>query len=289
MKASKELLSWILLVSLGLVWGSSFILMKQGLLVFSPIQIASLRIFISSLVLLPMVIYRWKKIPWGRWKLFLIAGLLGNGIPSFMFPIAQTRLDSSLVGMLNSMMPLLTLLVGISFWKVKANVKVFLGLGIGLLGVIFLLWHKMGDSKDLSFACFVFIASTCYAFNTNIVKNYLSDLDSVTLTSVSFFFLGFPSGLVLWSAGISSTLFREGAMLALGLISILAILGTALAVVVFNYLVKVRNALFAASVTYIVPVFALMWGVFFNETIVVTQLIGMSMVLGGVYLVNKKS
>jgi drug/metabolite transporter (DMT)-like permease len=288
MQQSKGLLPWVLLLSLGLVWGSSFMLMKQGLQVFSPIQIACLRIFISSLVLLPLVIVRFRQIPWKRWWMFLIAGFLGNGIPAFMFPIAQTRLDSSLVGMLNSIMPLLTLLVGISFWGLKASPKVLLGLGVGLLGVVFLLFHKMGNSQDISFAGFVFIASTCYAFNTNFVKSYLSDLDSVMLTSVSFLFLSLPSGAALYSTGILETMQKPNAWFALGLISILAILGTALAVVVFNYLVKVRNALFAASVTYIVPVFAIMWGLFFHETIVLTQFLGMALVLGGVYLVNKK-
>lgn len=288
MQHAKGLLPWVLLLSLGLVWGSSFMLMKQGLQVFSPIQIACLRIFISSVVLLPLVIVRFRQIPWNRWWMFLIAGFLGNGIPAFMFPIAQTRLDSSLVGMLNSIMPLLTLLVGISFWGLKASPKVLLGLGVGLMGVIFLLFHKMGNSQDLSFAGFVFIASTCYAFNTNFVKTYLSDLDSVMLTSVSFLFLSLPSGAALYKTGILETMLKPNAWFALGLISILAILGTALAVVVFNYLVKVRNALFAASVTYIVPVFAIMWGLFFHETIVLTQFLGMALVLGGVYLVNRK-
>jgi drug/metabolite transporter (DMT)-like permease len=285
---SKGVFTWVLLFALGLIWGSSFILMKQGLQVFSPIQIACLRIFISSLALLPLVVYHINQIPWKRWWMFLLAGFLGNGIPAFMFPIAQTRLDSSLVGMLNSIMPLFTLFVGISFWGLKSTKKVLIGLGVGFLGVFLLLFHKMGNSEDLSYAGFVFIASACYALNTNFIKSYLSDLDPILLTSVSFLFLCLPSGAALYSTGILNMVEQPKFWSALGLISILAILGTAFAVVIFNYLVKVRNALFAASVTYIVPVFAILWGLFFNETMVLTQLLGMAFVLGGVYIVNKK-
>jgi drug/metabolite transporter (DMT)-like permease len=285
MKANGRL-AWPLLIGLGFTWGSSFILMKKGLIVFSPIQIACLRIFISSLVLMPFVVINFHKIPLRRWWMFLIAGLLGNGIPAFMFPLAQTRLDSSLVGMLNSMMPLLTLLVGALFFKTKINRRKMVGIALGMGGVTLLLWPKMGNSADFSFAGFVLIASLCYAINTNFVRRYLSDIDSVSLTAFAFFFIGPLAGIQLFQTDFMLRMTNPGANFALGLISILAILGTALAVVVFNFLVKVKSALFAASVTYIVPVFAILWGLIFNESLASVQFAGMAVVLLGVYVVN---
>ncbi len=286
MKEAKGSLAWLLLLALGFTWGSSFMLMKQGLLLFSSVQIACLRIFLSWLVLFPYVLYNFKRIPWNRWWMFLIAGMLGNGIPSFMFPIAQTHLDSSLVGMLNSIMPLLTLLFGGLFFGMIINSKKVIGIVLGIIGVILLLAHKMNNSSDLSYASFVLIASTCYAINTNFLKKKMGDIDAVMLTAVSFTFIGPPAGIQLLSTDFISKMHTSQAWAAFGLISILAVFGTALAVIVFNYLVKVKSALFAASVTYIVPVFAILWGIVFQENIVPLQYVGMAVVLGGVYLVN---
>jgi drug/metabolite transporter (DMT)-like permease len=285
-------LNWIILIALALTWGSSFILMKRGLEVFSSDEVAALRIFIAFLFLSPLLIKHFKKELIKHWKGFLGMGLLGNFIPAFLFTKAETGISSSLTGMLNSLTPLFTLLLGVLLFKSKTKLINAIGILIGFIGAIGLL--TAGKSEDMNnnllFGVYVVLATICYALSVNIIKKELGQVNSITATVWAMMFIGPLAGIYLFGftdfmADLkTNTLAYE----SLGYVSILAIFGTALSVIIFNVLIKNTNALFASSVTYLIPVVAMGWGILDGEEVVAMHFVWIIIILLGVYLVNKK-
>ena len=291
---NKPLVQWFLLIFLAFVWGSSFILMKKGLVSYSPQQVAALRIFMSFLFLSPIIAKNFSSIErvyW--WKLFL-TGILGNGIPAFLFPIAQTKISSSLAGMLNSLVPLFVVVIGVLFFKTAFRKLKFLGVFIGLIGAIGLLYVSGNRTIDLtgeimSYSSFVIISTICYAININLIKNFLSEVSALNITSFGFLVIGPPAGIYLFTTDFFQIISRneDEAMLNLFFITLLALFGTAIAVILFNMLIKKVSAVYASSVTYIIPVFAILWGVIDGENFLVTQFLLICIILLGVFIVNR--
>ena len=280
---------WLALLVLGFIWGSSFILMKKGLVVFSDLQIASLRMGMAWLVTLPFLIARFKEIKKKEWLILLSVGLLGNGVPAFMFAIAQTKIDSSLAGMLNSLVPILTMSFGLLLFGLRTWLRQVIGLIIGFVGAVLLIVMPGGISDFEPSALLVVVASMCYAFNLNVVRKYLSKMPSMLITAGSFLWVG-PFCLVyLFTTDFTARFEHEYAIQSFTAISILAIIGTTLAVLMFNKLIQSGGAVFASMVTYIVPVVAIGWGVLDGESVSIWSVSGVIVILGGVYLVNKPS
>lgn len=284
---------YMVLFILMLIWGSSFILMKKGLVSFSNFQVGALRISISYLVLLPFALMRIGKV-WkehrNKLKYFFIAGFLGNGIPAFLFATAQTRIDSFMAGILNSLTPLFTLLVGISFFGAKTKWSNILGVVLGLAGAIGLLAAGSGKSFSLNsaYALLAVTATLLYAFNMNIIKRYLTGFDAITITSIAFFCFGLPFVIYLFTTDFTSRLAdMPGAWVSLGYIGVLAFFGTVVAVVIHNWLLRQTTALFAASVTYLMPIVAVFWGIADGEKFYPVFVLWISVILGGVYLANR--
>lgn len=287
---SRNLLSWIILVLLAITWGSSFILIKKGLVSFSSDEVGALRIIISFLFLLPLAILRIRRVKRKDFLYLFIVGLVGSVAPAFLFAKAQTGIDSNLAGILNSLTSLFTLIVGLSFFGLKTKWFNVLGVFLALMGAVGLI-SVSGDNSftfNLTYSAYVIIATICYAFNVNIVKNYLKHLDSIAITSVSFFMVGLPLIAYLFLfTDFSGQIAGGGEALAgLAYISILAVVGTGLALMAFNYLIKISSPIFASSVTYLIPVVAIMWGVFDGETFKPNYLIWVLLILLGVILVN---
>lgn len=285
-------LNWIILIALALTWGSSFILMKRGLEVFSSDEVAALRIFIAFLFLSPLLIKHFKKDLIKHWKGFLGMGLLGNFIPAFLFTKAETGISSSLTGMLNSLTPLFTLLLGVLLFKSKTKLINAIGILIGFIGAIGLL--TAGKSEDMNnnllFGVYVVLATICYALSVNIIKKELGQVNSITATVWAMMFIGPLAGIYLFGFTDFLADLKTNALAyeSLGYVSILAIFGTALSVIIFNVLIKNTNALFASSVTYLIPVVAMGWGILDGEDVVAMHFIWIIIILLGVYLVNKK-
>ncbi len=281
---------WIFLIFLAFIWGSSFILMKKGLETYDNYQVASLRIFISFLFLSPIIFKNFKKIKSNQWLKVFLAGLLGSGIPAFLFTTAQTQISSSLSGMLNSLVPLFTVIIGVSFFGLKLKRLKAIGVSIGLIGAIGLL----GSAGDLSvnnntilYGGLVVIATICYAVNVNFIKTYLAEVSSLNITSFGFLLIGPISGLYLFSTDFTVLLKTEpSAKIHLFYIALLSIFGTAIAVILFNMLIKKVSAVFASSVTYIIPVFAIFWGFIDGENILVSQVLFIAVILTGIYITN---
>ena len=281
---------WVILLILAFIWGSSFILMKRGLEVYSHSVVAALRISIAFLFLLPFAIRNLKKVEKKYWKYIIASGFLGNGIPAFLFTKAQTEISSSLSGMLNSLTPIFALVVGILLFKTKTETLKIIGVFIGFIGAIGLIASNgidIGNSK-MAYSFFVVLATICYAFSVNIIKVNLKEIGSVVITSIAFVSIGPLAITYLFTTDfitISSNNSQAGT--ALFYISILAIFGTAISVVLFNMLIKKTSTLFASSVTYLIPFFAIMWGIIDGEKLNIMQLISLIITIIGVYCINK--
>lgn len=275
---------------LALIWGSSFILMKRGLMSFSDTQVAALRMFISYLLLLPSVIRRLPRIKKRHIKSLLIVGFLGNAIPAFLFTKAQTEVSSSMAGILNSLTPLFALLVGLLAYRVKFTWQNLLGVIIGLSGATGLILLKTGFEKGSQnlYPLLIVLATSLYAFSVNEIKEKLSDLDGVSIIAVALFFVGPFVGFYLFQTDFSDALESPGVVWSFICIFILAAFGSVIATILFNNLIQHTSALFAASTTYLIPVVAIFWGLLDNESIMLIQIPVIVIILLGIYLVNKK-
>lgn len=294
MNPNSRLWHWIILIVLATVWGSSFILMKRGMLVYSPPQVAALRLFIAFLFLLPLSLPNLKILFSKKGIYLFLVGVLGNGIPAFLFtkaqnPAAPDALTSSLAGMLNSLTPLFTLILGVFLFNTRIRSVNALGIIIGLAGACGLIFANNGSDFGGSFgySLLVVLATVLYAISVNVIKKYLYDVNSTHIAALAFSCAGSLAGIFLFTTDfVTVTATDPGAIRALGYISLLAIVGSALSVILFNMLIKWTNALFASSVTYLIPVVAIMWGWLDEEVISPLHLIWISVILGGVYLVN---
>ena len=286
---NKKAWQWFILILLSLIWGSSFILMKRGLESYSGMQVGTMRIFFTFIFLLPFAFKRFKKIKRSHIKSLLIVGFIGNFFPALLFATAQTEISSSLAGMLNSSFPLFALLVGSLMYKTKTDKSKLLGIFIGLIGAVGLVVGKEGSSYNgnIWFAALVLIANMFYAISLNEIKYKLADLDGITVTIFAFVFTGPVAGTYLLFSDYSEALTSPGYIENLGYIALLALLSSAVAVTLFYTLLNFTDAVFAASVTYIIPIFAMLWGLFDSEIITIVQVLFMLVILFGVYLVNK--
>lgn len=280
---------WASLIFLSLIWGTSFILMKKGLESYDHMQVAAFRIFFSFIFLLPFTIRHIRTINRDNLRSLVIVGLVGFALPAFLFTKAQTRIDSSLAGILNSLTPLFTLVVGIVLYRSPAKWTNVVGLIIGLIGALGIIWKgELSILKGFNgFAFFIVIATLCYGINVNEIKYKLADLSSIQITSLSFLFTGPLAGIFLLFSDLSPAAQTPDYLLNLGYIALLALFSSVIAVLIFNKLIKYTTTLFAASVTYMIPVFAVMWGIADGEHIRVLQFVWMAVILLGVYLVNK--
>ena len=275
---------------LSLIWGSSFILMKRGLEVFPPNEIASMRIFLVFLVLLPSTIKHFSALkPSNRWAFFWV-GILGSALPYFLFVTAQTEISSSLSGILNSLTPMFTLMFALAFFKQKIRVISMVGVSLGLVGAVGLIYFSAEHAVSQSFTIYMLlpiIASASYGINVNIIKTYLQNIDPVAVTALSFAFVGPFAGIYLLGFSDFSTHIQEpNGLASFGYITILAVFGTAMAVLIFNMLIKHTTALFASSVTYLIPIIAIVWGMVDGEEFNLIQLLFVGVILGGISMIR---
>jgi drug/metabolite transporter (DMT)-like permease len=293
MKNKNTLISWAILIPLVVVWGSSFILIKRSLLYLTANEVGILRVIITFLFLLPIALIRLRRTTKKQQINLMIAGVIGSFIPAFMFAIAQTTISSSLAGILNSLTPLFTLALGISFFKIRATWFNFLGVIIGLIGAIGLIYVSGGDKGfifNIKYASLILIATICYAFNVNFIKIYLKEVDALAITALTFFYVGIPSTLyVIFFSDIPyKLLYVPESLPGFGYISILAIAGTGIALIAFNKLIKISTPIFASSVTYMIPVVAILWGIIDGEVFKPIYLLWFILIISGVLMVNTR-
>lgn len=284
-------LKWLYLVVLALVWGSSFILIKKGLIGLTAFQVGSLRIIFASIFLLIIGFKTLSKIPAQKWKYIALTSLFGTFIPAYLFAIAQTEIDSSVSSILNSLTPLNTLILGALVFGLRFERNQIFGILIGLLGSGLLILNGAMNHPEQNYyyAILVLIASICYAVNVNLIKKYLHDLSPLSITTGNFMVLFVPAMAVLFFSGFFEVVTDLKVQHSILFIMILGVVGTGIANILFFKLIQMSSPVFATSVTYLIPVVAFSWGLFDNEMLTPIQFFGAFIILIGVYLSSKKS
>lgn len=285
-------LSWVILITLSCIWGSSFILIKEGLKGFSSDEVAGLRITIASLFLLPFLFKYYKIDLRKHLKGLLLAGVFGNLIPAFLFTKAETEISSSLTGMLNALTPLFTILIGVTFFRQKITKSQLIGVGLGFFGAIALIYfgENSESSKNTLYCMLVAIATLSYAISVNGINTYLSGVNSIVATVWSFTLIGPIAAIYLFGFTdvVKHTNENSEAGSSLFFISILAIFGSALSVVAFNQLIKLSGAVFASSCTYLIPIVAIAWGFLYGEVINLLQIGMVGVIVLGIWVMKQK-
>lgn len=288
---NRTLITWGMLLFLAVVWGLSFFFIKKIVLVLSPIQVGAGRVFLAGAFLLPWAYNGLKEIPKAKYKFLLLSGLLGNLIPAFIFSLVGSKLNSSLSGTLNATTPIFVLIIGAVFFANTILKNQMLGIIIGFVGSLILIVGS-GDISALNFgnpyAFLTLLATLMYGFNVNIINKYLKEINALKMTSVAFLFVGLIAFVVLLTTDFFTIIVLPENRLTLMYLLILGGINTSLALVIFNYLLQITSPVFASTVTYLIPVVAIMAGIFDHEVIGLSHLIGMSVILFGVYLINKK-
>jgi len=266
--------------------------MKKGLLAFSPGELGSIRVAAASIFLLPIALVKLKELGQRHYLKLFASGLMGIFFPAFLFALAQTRLESSVTGIMNSLTPIFTLIIGVLFFHQTFRRQSIVGIIIGLAGtVILVLANSGGKIQGVNlYALLVILACLFYATNLNYIKYKIPELKALTITSVSLMLIG-PLALVYlfgFTEFTEKLSHHEGAWTAFGFILLLGFMSTALATVLFNKLVKISSPLYTSSVTYLIPVVAVLWGLFDNERLYPGHIVGMAAIIGGVYLANRK-
>lgn len=282
---------WIYLGILALVWGSSFILMKKALIGLTPVQLGALRILIAAVFLLLIGSKSIKEIQRKHWRYIAYTAVLGTFIPVFLFAFAVRNIDSSIASILNSLTPFNTLIFGASFFGFTFKKQQFIGIFIGLIGTVVLILKgaDLNPNQNYWYSILIIIASIGYAFNVNIVKKHLHDISALSIVAGNFLLLIIPALLVLSLTDFFATFqMNQTNINSLGYITILAIVGTGLAKVLYNKMVHLATPIFASSVTYLIPIVAVFWGILDGEKVSFIQLLAATIILLGVYLVNKK-
>ena len=290
MSEKNNLLPKLIFLALVLMWGSSFILVKRGLEAFGALEVGALRIVTAGIALMPLALARLKRLERKHWRFIIVIGLIGSLIPSFLFSFAQLGIDSSLAGILNAVTPFFVVIIGAVFFNRKVGVRVGVGLIIGFIGCIVLL---LGGDKGFGsfnwYALPIILATVCYGLNLNIIKTFMADVSAVALTSISLLVV-LPAGIIILLVGtdfITIMTQHPKAWESFGYVVLLGIMSTSIALILYNRLVQLTNPIFTSSVTYFIPVIALMWGILDGESLSLYQYFGMVTIIFGVYLSNR--
>ncbi|MDO1501996.1 EamA family transporter [Winogradskyella maritima] len=280
----------IYLILLSLVWGSSFILIKKSLLGLTAFQLGALRTVFAGIVLLFFGFTKLKGLSRKHWTWIFVSSLVGSFFPAFLFAIAQTEIDSAVTSILNSLVPLNTVLLGITFFKIGSSKRQILGVALGFIGcaILILKGAVINPNQNYLFAGFVIIATMMYATNANIIKRYLDDVKPLAIAAGHYAFITIPAIIILIFTDFfkSETMANPEFNWAVIYTLILAVFGTAMAKVFYNKLIQISNPVFASSVTYMMPVVALIWGLIDGENFTWLQGLGALIILSGVYLSN---
>ena len=287
-----KLNKWFYLIALSLIWGSSFILIKKALVGLEASQLGSLRIIFSSIFIFLIAwrnIFSIKKI---EWKWITISAFLGSFFPAFLFAFAEKEIDSSVASIINSIVPINTLILGMIIFKIESTKRQIIGVLVGFFGTYLLISSglKLNPDQNYNYAGLVILCSFLYALNVNIIKKYLQHLSALTITVGHFTAIIFPAILVfLFSDFEFSSLEKDEVKTSIFYVFILALFGTALAKIIFNKLIKISSPVFASSVTYSMLIVSIFWGIVDGEKFSIYQLIATIIIVFGVILTNKKT
>jgi drug/metabolite transporter (DMT)-like permease len=275
---NKGFLNWLIFIILSFIWGSSFIMMKEGLLHLSPYQVASLRILFAGIVLLPWAVKYITRVPKNKLLIIFLSGVLGSLLPAYLFCVAEEGIDSALAGTLNSLTPIFVIIIGALFFRSRTSAYKILGIIIAFTGSVLLLLSKgkMGESQNLLYVSFIVLATIFYGINVNMVHRHLRDTGSLQIAAVALSLNAVPA------------LISTGILYSTGHAALLGIFGTAIASIIFYVLIKRAGAVFSSMVTYGIPLVANCWGLLYGEEVGWKQFGCLLLILVGVYVANRR-
>lgn len=281
---------WIILFFLSLIWGSSFILIKKGLVGLTPFQLGSLRMIFAAVFLLAVGFKSLKNIKQHQWKYIAITAMMGTFFPAFLFSIAQTQIDSSISAVLNSLTPLAALVLGALVFGLNFQRRQIFGVTIGLLGSVLLILSGAVNhpGQNYWYATLAVAGAICYAVNVNLIKKYLSDVNPLSITVGNFAVLLVPALIILFTTDFHEVAHLPNVTTSMLFVSVLAVFGTCVANVLYFKLIQISSPIFASSVTYMLPIVACFWGILDGESLTLVQALGAFIVLIGIYLSAKK-
>jgi drug/metabolite transporter (DMT)-like permease len=283
---------WIILTVLALTWGSSFILIKKSLEVFTPYQIGSIRVIVSGLLFMGIGFRAMRKMDRNTFWWMVLAGLIGNFVPMFLFPLAQTRVSSSMAGILDTLVPVFVLILGFVCFRVRSKKIQWAGAIIGFIGAGTLLYFSAASSGDSepAFAMLIVLATACYAGAALIINQKLTHVHAVELSASVFTVWMFPSIIIFMFSGIFND-FQNTSLQweSTGFLAILSVVGTALAMLLYFRLIQTTSAVFASMVTYLLPLVAVFWGLLAGESFNIWYALGGLLIILGIYLVQEKN
>ncbi|MBQ0768253.1 MAG: DMT family transporter [Bizionia sp.] len=282
---------WLLLIIIALTWGSSFILIKKSLLVFTPYEIGAIRVGVSGLIMAVIGIPALRKM--NKYTLFWVAmaGFFGNFLPMFLFPLAQTKVSSSLAGILDSLVPVFVLVLGFLFFGIRSKWIQVLGAVIGFLGAAILMFFSESSTSNsqLGYALLVVLATACYGLSALIIKEKLQHVPSLKLSGGVFTVWMIPSFIILVGSGIFTRFqITPETTEAMGYLGILTVLGTAVAMILYYKLIQNTSPVFASTVTYLLPIVAVIWGLLDGEKFSIWYVFGGLLILAGIYLIREQ-
>ncbi len=280
--------NWVVFVILAFIWGGSFILIKKGLIHFTPLQVGAMRIAISAIAFIPIFLIL--KLPFPRGKVWLLSlvVLTGNGLPAFLFALAETRLGSAVTGVINSLTPIFALLIGVFFFKTPFMKHYLLGLFLGCVGISILMIGEK-DWRVSSYVLLVVLGTICYGVSANLVKRFCQDIHPVALTAVGFFPLGCLSVIILWLTGaVDQMMVAEAWEISMPSLIALALVCTVFANIIFYWLIQRTTVIFGSAIAYAIPCMALVWGAVDGENISWFQIAGFGFIIAAVYTLRRQ-
>ena len=288
---SLSLKKWGTLVILSLIWGSSYILIKKGLTGLTPIQLGSLRVIVTTIIIAPIGYQKIKHIPRQKMKWVALSAFVGSFFPAYLFAFAETEISSSITAVMVSLTPLFTLLISVFVFGEELLKKQVFGVLIGFTGIIVLINNELFSSSfNILYIMFIVLAAFCYAINANVLKYKLSNIPALGIVFMSFLFMFIPAFIILCFSDFPFSDFPSDPLIIESIIYIivLALFGTAIAKVLYIKLLAISTPVFSVSTTYLMPVVAIFWGLLDGEEFKLTQFTGTAVILLGVYLVTKK-
>jgi len=283
---------WFYLIVLSFIWGTSYILIKKGLEGFTPLQLGALRIVIAGVLLLLIGFKSLKTVGKKDWKWLALSGLVGSFLPMFLFAFAQTEIDSGVTAVLNSLVPLFTLFVGLFAFGISFTRSQLIGVLVGLLGACLLVvfGSSIHPGQNYWYTGLVVFATICYASNANIIKSKLQNVSPMGIAVGNFICILIPGIILLPLSGTLNAEVLKGDFFwsSLGFITLLCIMSTCIAKLLFNKLIQISSPVFSVSVTYLIPIVGIFWGIMDGELFTLKQLGASLLILAGVYLVNQK-
>jgi drug/metabolite transporter (DMT)-like permease len=286
--AKQNFTNWLLFILLSLIWGSSFILMKESAKHLSGIQIGAIRIFAAGVCFFPFALFHIRHIPVRKLVPVMLSGLLGNLLPAFLFATAISENgESSLASILNSLTPLFVIVIGVLFFKAKVAAKKIVGVLVGFAGLMVLSLSRRSAALD-SGLLLILVATVFYGITVNLVSHYLKGLDGLKIATVSLSIMAIPAGIVMWHENVFSIArYDEEARISIGVAVLLGVAGSAIATAFFYILIQKAGGLFASLVTYAIPIVAMVWALLAKEEVTALQIGSLAIILAGVYLANK--